>query len=86
MDARQLKHAASKVNAGLYELGRKYHDFIPVYAIDSLLVENGFDATEPAIYCGRDGRIMEEIGHGKHLLLHWYKMDSGRYEITSYIS
>ena len=89
MDARErkeLKKATDQVNNGLYDLGLKYHDYIPVYEIDSILVQNGFDATEPAIYCGRDGKTHDEVGHGKFLSMSWHKMESGRYEIVAYLN
>jgi hypothetical protein len=75
-----------KVNEALYQIGLKFWDYIPKYEIDSALVDNGFDATEPAIYCGRDGSIHEPVGHGKFLSLTWHKMDSGRYEIVAYLN
>ena len=83
----KLKQAANRVNGVLYRLGLKYHDYIPVYEIDSALVNNGFEATEPAIYCGADGQIHEEVGHGMYLTMTWHKMEeTGRYEIVAYLN
>jgi len=86
MDSKQLRKACVQVNDKFYQLGLLYLDYIPVYQIDEILVEAGFEATEPAIYCGRDGNIHEEVGHGKYLSMSWHKMESGRYEITAYLN
>ena len=75
-----------RVNDGLYQIGLKYWDYLPIYEIDSMLVENGFEATEVAIYCGRVGSAHEEVGHGKYLTFNWHRMDSGRYEIVAYLN
>jgi hypothetical protein len=80
------KHATKKVNEALYKIGLKYWDYIPVYEIDSALVENGFDATEAAIYCGSGGKVDEYVGGNKYLHLNWHKMESGRYEIVAYVN
>lgn len=85
MDAK-VKASLKKVNDGLYNLGLKYWDYLPIYEIDSLLVENGFDATEAAIYCGREGKTHELVGYAKYFSMTWYKMDSGRYEVVAYVN
>lgn len=82
----KLRRAQIEVNSRLYDLGKVYHAYIPVYEIDSILVDNGFEATEPAIYCGADGKDHQEVGHGKYLSLAWHKMESGRYEIVAYLN
>jgi hypothetical protein len=84
--AKEVKNATKQVNEALYKLGTRFHDYIPVYEIDSILVESGFDPTEPAIYCGRDGSIHELVGHNKYLFMTWHKMDTGRYEIVAYLN
>ena len=83
---KEVKRAQAQVNERLYNLGKVYHNYIPVYEIDSALVESGFEATEPAIYCGADGKSHEEVGHGKYLSMTWHKMESGRYEIVAYLN
>jgi hypothetical protein len=86
MDAKQLRKASAAVNKGLYQLGLKYWNYIPVYEIDSLLVDSGFAALESGIYTGHDGRSNEEVGFGKYLSMSWHRMESRRLEIVAYIS
>jgi hypothetical protein len=83
---REIKRKAQKVNDGLYAIGLKYWDYIPVYEMDSLLVENGFDATEAGIYCGTDSKIHEHVGAGKFFSMSYHKMESGRFEIVAYLN
>jgi len=64
----------------------RYFESIPVPEIDAILVAHGFSALEPAIYCGREGRINEGVGRGVFLTMTWYKMESGRYEIVAYLA
>jgi hypothetical protein len=79
--------ARNAVNWLLTDLNSKYHDGIPVAAIDKVLTTCGLKATEPAIYCGRDGRSHEQVGESTWLALTWHKMEvSGRYEIVAYVS
>ena len=86
MDYNKLRTACKNVNEKFHTLGQTYWSYLPVYQIDSILVEAGFEATEPAIYCGRDGSIHEEVGNGKWLSMTWHKMESGRYEIVAYLN
>lgn len=82
----ETKRAQKKVNDGLYKIGLKYWEYIPVFEIDSLLIENGFDATEAGLYCGESGRSEEQVGIHKYLHLTWHKMESGRFEIVAYLN
>lgn len=75
-----------RANDALYTLGLTYHESIPLVCLDHILTENGFKATEEAIYCGRDGRSTELVGERTWLVLNWHRMDSGRYEIVAYLS
>ena len=87
MTAQQERVARRKVNAVLHELGRAYHDGLPISQIDSALEAYGFSATEPAIYCGRDGNCSPmQVGDRTWLSLSWHKMESGRYEVTAYVN
>ena len=87
MTAQQERVARRKVNSLLYELGCTYYDGLPIARIDDALTSNGFDATEPAIYCGRDGNCSPmQVGAYTWLSLSWHKMESGRYEVTAYVS
>lgn len=86
MTPHQRRRARNIVNSALFELGRTYHDHIPVTLIDNILSWNEFYPTEPAIYCGRDGNSHENVGHDTWLSMSWHKMGSGRYEIVAYVS
>lgn len=85
MTSQQKKKAKSAVNESLFAI--KYSDGIPINQIDAILAVNGFTQTEPAIYCGREGRSHEHVGEDVYLCLSWYKMpETGRYEIVAYVS
>ena len=85
MDTKTERKARNLVNRELHGIGN-YHPFIPVETIDTILVKHGFHAMEEAIYCGREGRCSELIGDYSYISLTWYKMESGKYEIVSYVS
>ncbi len=81
--ARMKRHA----NSALYDLNHnRYHDSIPVYDVDVILAQYGYNTLEPAIYCGREGQIHEQVDARTWLTMTWYKMESGRYEIVAYLS
>ena len=86
MTANEERRARKQVNDQLYGLGLAYHDGLPITQIDDILAANGFDKTEPAIYCGRDGRCSQIVGKYTWLSLSWHKMDSGRYEVIAYVN
>ena len=86
MTAREEAKARNQVNSKLYELGKDYHHSIPLENIDVALLTAGFRMTEAAIYCGRDGHSHEQVGDNTWLSLSWHKMESGRYEVTAYVS
>lgn len=81
------RNARRKVNELLHQLGLTYHESIPLHAIDQALTTYGFNCTEGAIYCGRDGNSLEQVGPKTWLSLSWHKMDvSGHYEVVAYVS
>lgn len=85
MTSKQKVAAKNAVNVALFDI--KYSNGVPITQIDAILTANGFSETEPAIYCGRDGRSHEPVGEGVFLSLSWHKMEvSGRYEIVAYVS
>jgi len=87
MTAAAERRNRTRVNEQLYNLGRTYHDFLPIQRINEILDENGFNETEPAIYCGRNGQTLENVGQRTFLSLSWHKMDvTGRYEVVAYVS
>ena len=88
MDAGKTERNNRKyANVELHTLCTTYHDSLPISEIDRVLTQNGFRATESAIYCGREGRSNEQVGDRTWLTLNWYKMEvTGRYEIVAYVS
>jgi hypothetical protein len=85
-NASSERTARRRVNGLLWELGLTYHDGLPITDIDRILAVNGFACTESAIYCGRDGHSLEQVGAHSWLSLSWHRMESGRYEVTAYVS
>ena len=86
MDAKQERSARMKVNDALHALPI-YSETLPLADIDAILTSNGFKSLEEGIYCGRDGRVHEQIGERTWILFTWHKMDnSGRYEVNAYVS
>jgi hypothetical protein len=85
MDTKTESRNRQRVNRELQALPI-YHDGLPLATIDAILVKHGFNATEPAIYCGASGSCTDKVGPRTYLSFSWYKMESGRYEIVSYVS
>lgn len=85
------------INKALAALGN-YHDSIPLQQIfDALKAHNVIvvdEAGEPwsGLLCGRDSHTTFDLQldgapvKNAALFLSWYKMPSGRYEITVYLS
>ena len=86
MTATQERSARKRVNESLYRLGLTYWECIPLSCIDNILTEEGFRETEPAIYCGREGTSHERVGDHTWFTMTWHKMESGKYEVTAYVS
>lgn len=78
---------ATKANKELNNLTRNtYFESIPVQQVSNILTQNGFKGLEDGIYCGREGRLNEQIGPKNWIAMTWYKLGSGRYEIVAYVS
>ena len=74
-----------QVNAELRQLPT-YADGLQLAQIDAILQGNGFNALEAAIYCGNDGASHEQVGPRTWFKMTWHKMESGRFELVSYVS
>ena len=90
-----LRARISRVNRGLWELGRVYHDSLPIDAVESMLTANGLEGGEAleGVYTGRDGRSSGQLSDasgspiGQYLHMSWHKMEeTGHWEFTAYIS
>ena len=87
MIAKQENKARKTANGRLADMSSSYHQFIPTSDIDAILTEAGFNSMEPAIYCGREGRVNEQVGQRTWITMSWYKMEeTGRFEIVAYLS
>jgi hypothetical protein len=87
MNPTEAKNRKSASQAIAQFLKAVYFESIPVTAIADILGSFGFN-TEPlnGIYCGDTGRVSEQVGAKTWLTIAWYRMPSGRYEITGYLS
>jgi hypothetical protein len=82
-----------KVQKFLSDLSKVYHDEIPLKEISECIKENGGlmvqeDESEWAGFlCGTNDSTTIKVNGIKTtgLRLSWYKMQSGRYEITAYL-
>jgi hypothetical protein len=88
MSPADKKKAVKRANDVLADLGKKYHNSIPLQAISDILEVNGFDPSKVGngIFVGASGRAHEPVGFGVYLTMTWYKMESGQYEIVAYLS
>ncbi len=80
-----------KVNSALYDIGTKYWGTMgeAFRAIDTALVSNGFEETNGAKQTAGTGTtfhacVDEEMNSWLHIS--WYRMPSGRYEVTAYVN
>lgn len=65
----------------------KYFDSIPVNEHADILEKHGFSGRAlDGIYTGREGHADAQVGPKTMHHVSWYKMPSGRYEITAYMS
>jgi hypothetical protein len=77
----------TKANRLLAQWLRDYHHGLPLDLIDAALVEAGFAPMEPAIYCGAEGRVHEQVGPKSWIAMSWHRMEvTGRYEVVAYVS
>jgi hypothetical protein len=86
MDANLERRNRSRANSDLALLSQGLHDSLRLQDIDNVLTTHGFRPLTEGIYCGREGRVHEQVGDRTHLLLTWYKYDTGRYEVVVYLS
>jgi hypothetical protein len=95
------KQAKDTVNNYLWAMGRDYHRGVPVRDMLEFMSFHGilpFDPDEETplmkggfIVVGREGTVQWPVVFGDKVknslwVLQWYKMPSGRYEVTSYLS
>jgi hypothetical protein len=81
------RRARQQANEALAALGRTYHNGLPIAEIDQILTNAGLREMEDGIYCGDNGRTIEQVGDRTWLSLSWHRMEeSRRFEIVAYVS
>ena len=88
-----------KISKGLCEISSRYWCVIPIGPIDDVLREQGYrlineDFTDfEGFFLGSSSRATLQIApigvdkeENRVIVLSWYKMETGRYEINCYIS
>lgn len=90
--AKTWRAAKRAANDFLHEVGRTYHESIPLSAIVARLAGLGIAVPDSeCLLCGRDSRAtfaltMDGADLNSVLVLMWHRMESGRYEVTAYLS
>jgi hypothetical protein len=79
----------NRVNQRIHALTcNNYFEALPLTQLKDLLAGQGFQ-TEPldGIYCGTEGKLDPvQVGERTWFVMSWYRMSSGRYEVTAYLS
>lgn len=85
---REEVSARNRVNERLSEMTRnRYFDGLPLTSIFGILEAEGFTPENLyGIYCGATGNVHEQVGPRTWFRMDWYRMESGRYEVTAYVS
>jgi hypothetical protein len=81
------------VNDQLHQIGTKYWKSIPMKEIDAILKQQGITYQDDGFFLtGRDSRDSFELIYNgmpvsnSMLILTWYKMPSGNWEVVAYLS
>jgi len=83
-DEAARRHSANGDLQGLTK--DPYFQEIPHGDIAAILRKHGFDPEAvPKSYAGNEGRINEQVGDDTWLVLTWYRMESGRFEVVTYL-
>lgn len=94
MDSAQKRKAIASVNHALETTNRTYWQGLgqACKAVSDALEQVGFSAhdfDQQTLHstAGRnEGRIHAPVGNGAYVSFQWFRMGSGRYEITAYVS
>ena len=88
----------NRINAKLTRIGKSYHEHVPLGIMFGYLNEEGIIATQEdgtqwsGILSGKEGRATIDLAGpegpivNSMLVLSWYRMDSGRYEVVAGLS
>lgn len=82
------KAELKKANEALSRLTRNtYFDSIPLSDIIEILDAHGFDSGDlDGIYTGHEGQARSRVSEKHWMMMTWYRMPSGRFEIVAYIN
>ncbi len=87
-----------RANKVFHAIGLKYHDQVPIGLLCDICKDHGFRPVQEdgtawsGFLCGMKGTaaidLVDEDGSPVNgsLQVGWYRMQSGRYEVTAYIS
>lgn len=89
----KVKEVGAAANAELADISKHYYERIPVGKIFDACRKDGLEPIQEdgtpweGMLLGAEGRTSIELqGSKKRLHIAWYKMPSGRYEVTPYVS
>jgi hypothetical protein len=64
-----------------------YFESLPLNQIANAVTKHGYNPTDlDGIYCGKEGRAFANIGMNRGIVIEWYRMESGLYEVNAYVS
>jgi hypothetical protein len=69
------------------KIGSTYWSHLPVADIAEIINKHGFDGSAlDGIYTGHQGKVHEKVGKNTWIVVTWYRMPSGNFEIIAYLS
>jgi hypothetical protein len=83
----ETKALTVKINTELSHINLQRHTGMPVREITGVLVGHDLDAEKVRQHIqGDEGRLHVQVGSDIYFTMTWKRMESGRYEIVSYVS
>jgi hypothetical protein len=83
----ETKALTSKINTELQNINLQRHTGMPVKEITGVLVGHDLDANKVRDHIrGDEGHLHVQISDEIYFTMTWKRMESGRYEIVSYVS
>jgi len=94
---KQSKPDGKAASRELYEMGKKYHQNVPISQALDALKKHGLNGVDDdgspweGMLTGRDGRAHIDLADASGkvvngMAIQWHKMDSGRYEFNAYLT
>jgi hypothetical protein len=90
----RTKAETKRVDAANRELRKltfnKFFEAVPFGKIDDILEKQGFKhyrhGTFDGVYVGTTGKVADFISENSYVIVEWYKMPTGRFEVNTYVS